>query len=83
MEAGEKELRKAFEEVTKGNVQAAVAHANETRKLLREVQEENQRLNNNIEMLRKHLEQTRIIMVQALQAKFSGGTEVILENERG
>lgn len=39
MEAGEVELRKAFEEVTTRNVQAAVNYSNETRKIVRLLEE--------------------------------------------
>lgn len=34
----EKELRKAFEDVTTNNVKAAVDHSNETRRVLRELE---------------------------------------------
>jgi hypothetical protein len=37
MEAGEKELRKAFEDVTTRNVKAAVEYSNETRKLVNDL----------------------------------------------
>ena len=37
MEAGEKEMRKAFEEVTTRNVTAAINHANETRKMINDL----------------------------------------------
>ena len=39
MEAGEIETRKAFEQVTRGNVRAAVDFGNETRTLVREMHE--------------------------------------------
>lgn len=35
MEAGELEIKKVFEEVTRNNVKAAVEHGNETRKIVR------------------------------------------------
>jgi hypothetical protein len=38
MEAGEKEMRKAFEEVTTRNVQAAINYSTETRKIVRELE---------------------------------------------
>lgn len=37
MEAGEKEMRKAFEEVTTRNVTAAIEFSNETRKMVQEL----------------------------------------------
>ena len=39
MEAGELEMRKAFEEVTTRNVQAAINYSNETRKIVRQLEE--------------------------------------------
>lgn len=39
MESGEKELRKAFEEVTTNNVRAILDHANSSRKMVRELEE--------------------------------------------
>ena len=39
MEPGEKEMRLVFEEVTRRNVQAAIDFGNETRKLVRELEE--------------------------------------------
>lgn len=39
MESGERELKKAFEEVTTRNVKAAVEHGNETRRLTRELEQ--------------------------------------------
>ena len=74
MEAGEKELRKAFEDVTRGNVQAAVDFTNSTRKLLLEVQQDLQNTNNNLEMLRTEIAQVRSLAAQALQIQVSGGS---------
>jgi uncharacterized protein HemX len=39
MESGEKELRMAFEEVTTRNVQAAVNYSNETRNIVRQLEQ--------------------------------------------
>ena len=39
MEAGEMEMRMAFEEVTTRNVQAAINYSNETRKIVRQLEE--------------------------------------------
>lgn len=38
MGAGDKEIRKAFEEVTTRNVKAAVNHSNDTRKIVRDLE---------------------------------------------
>jgi len=39
MESGEKEIRQAFEEVTTKNVKAAIEYSNETRKIVRLLEE--------------------------------------------
>jgi len=39
MESGEKEIRQAFEDVTTRNVQAAINYSNETRIIVRELEE--------------------------------------------
>jgi hypothetical protein len=39
MEAGEKEMRMAFEEVTTKNVKATIDYSNETRKMVRTIEE--------------------------------------------
>ena len=73
METGEKELRKAFEETSTRNINAAIAHGNETRKLTRTLEdrvkllEEKEIQNKNtIEELRKQ--------IQTLQIKlYTGG----------
>ena len=39
MEAGELEMRKAFGEVTTRNVQAAIDYSNDTRKIVRQLEE--------------------------------------------
>ena len=39
MEAGENEMRKVYEEVTTRNVHASIDYSNETRKIVRELEE--------------------------------------------
>jgi hypothetical protein len=53
MDTGEKELRKAFEEVTTRNVRSAVDHGNETRRLTREIEEKIARLEMQVMQQRK------------------------------
>ena len=44
MEAGEKEMRKVFEDVTTGNVRTMIAYCKETRKLTHELGQQVQEL---------------------------------------
>ena len=46
LEAGEKELRKIFEDITTNNVKAVLGHANETRTMLRDVEKKIKSLEN-------------------------------------
>jgi len=74
MMTGDKELRKAFEEVTTNNVRASVEHGNNTRKLVRELEEKVLLLEG---MLRQYDEKFALLNSQLnrLQSKvFSGGT---------
>lgn len=74
MEAGEFQLRQAFEQVTTKNVQTMIAYSTETRKLVREFEEKITHLtnlmliqDNTIDELRKQL--------AIVQGKiYSGGT---------
>lgn len=46
LEAGEREVRRIFEDVTTGNVKAVLGHANETRTMLRDVEKKVKSLEN-------------------------------------
>lgn len=74
MEAGEKELRQAFEEVTTNNVKAAVEHSNESRKLIRELEKKIVSLDGEIRTYNSRIElmQQQIAMLQA--KLYQGGT---------
>ena len=74
MEAGEKEQRKAFEEVTRRNVIAAIEHGEETRKMVRELQENVRRLQNIILNRERDLESLKIQVVKLLTERYSKGT---------
>ena len=74
METGEKELREAFEQTTTRNVKAVVDHSNETRRLIRQLEENIKRFQNivlnrerDIELLKKQLANVQTIV-------FSKGT---------
>lgn len=68
MEAGEKEMRKAFENVTTRNVKAAVAHSNETRKIVRELEDMVHRLEGTLREQDKKIEMYKQ-QITSLQAK--------------
>jgi hypothetical protein len=74
MEAGELELRKTFEDVTKQNVQSAIDFSNETRKLFRDLEDKVKALENTIISQSKLLDEYRnqLSLVQA--EIYRGGT---------
>lgn len=74
MEAGEKEMRKAFERVNTGNVRAAVDHGNETRKMVREIQKKVDHLEANIIAQDEKFEQINKQVASILAKVYSGGT---------
>jgi len=70
----EKELRKAFEDVTTNNVKAILDHGNNTRKFIRNLED---RVAKQEELLRQHDDRFQMMQNQItlLQTKvFSGGT---------
>ena len=74
MEAGEKELRQAFEEVTTRNVRAAVQYSEETRKLVRQLEDKVTRLEGLIKNQDDAIEQLKIQLLGVQARVFSGGT---------
>jgi predicted RNase H-like nuclease (RuvC/YqgF family) len=74
VDAGEKELRKAFEETTKRNISAMIEHGNETRKLVRELEEKIQFLQNALQSREEDIKQLRIQLASIQTKLFSGGT---------
>lgn len=70
----EKELRKAFEEVTTNNVQASIDFTNETRKMLRELSDKFDSLEARMSQYDEKLQLLQI-QVSTMQAiVFRGGT---------
>lgn len=74
METGEKELRKAFEEVTTNNVKASIAHGNESRRLIRELTEKVLLLEGNLRQTNESIEELRKLVVNLQVKLYSGGT---------
>jgi uncharacterized coiled-coil protein SlyX len=74
MEAGEFEIRKAFEETTIKNIQACVQFSNDTRLMVREMAEHVEHLQNLVMMQNAELEQLRAQLAALLQEKVKGGS---------
>lgn len=74
MESGEKELRKAFEEVTTNNVKAAVAYSTETRKLIRTLEQRQNRLEEERKQDKALIESLRKQLANVQTKIYSGGT---------
>jgi len=74
MESGELELRKAFEETSTRNIQTILEYSKETRKLVRELNEKVDHLENTIRTYDNRIS-TLQSQISFLQTKiFSGGT---------
>ena len=74
MEAGEKEIKKAFEEVTTRNVLTGIEYTKETRKLFRNLEEKVDRLQNQVVAQGELLNQFRIQLAAVQTKLFSGGS---------
>jgi len=74
MEAGEKELRLVFEETTTRNVQAMLDHGNETRKLMRELQEKVRKQDDTIIELNKQIQAFKLQLANLQMEVYKGGT---------
>ena len=74
MEPGEKELKLAFEQTTTNNVRAMLEHGNETRRLLRELEERISLLEGIIRQQDTKFETIRSQLASIQQKVFSGGT---------
>lgn len=75
MEAGEKEIKQAFEEVTTRNVQTCIEYSKETRALFRQLEEKVDRLQNQVIAQGELLTQFRIQLASVQTKLFSGGSE--------
>ena len=73
-QAGEKELRLDFEAATRKNITMMNAYGNETRKMIRELQEETVNLKNHIAMQQTQIDHLRTMIAKGLQIKIAGGS---------
>lgn len=73
-QSGERELKKAFEEVTKRNVLAILEYSKETRVLIRETREAVERLRTEVRELSQELEKLKLSISRLQQKIFSGGS---------
>jgi len=74
-QSGEKELKKAFEEVTTRNVMTVIAYSKETRRELREMREKIFSLEAELRAQKAQIEQFKIQLAGVQTKLFSGGTE--------
>jgi hypothetical protein len=74
MEAGELELKQAFEEVTTRNVQTTVDFTQDTRKLFRELEQKVFALQSQVVAQSELLNQFRVQLAGVQTKLFSGGT---------
>jgi len=74
MEAGELELRKVFEETTTKNVRSMLDHGNETRKIVRELQEKVNQQDATIREQNKNIEALKLQLSNLQRIIYSGGT---------
>ncbi len=68
------EVYKAFEETTKRNIDAMVIHGNQTRVIVRDLEEKVQFLQNALASREEDIKQLRIQLVSIQTKLFSGGT---------
>lgn len=74
MKSGEKELRKVFEETTKNNVTATVAHSNKTRVLMRKLEKKVEDLDNLIRQYDKRFEEMTMQLASIQSKVYAGGS---------
>lgn len=74
MEPGEKELRKAFEDVTTKNVKTTVDYSTETRKMVRDLEEKVGKLEGMLQSQTSIIEAMRAQLACVQTRVFSGGT---------
>ena len=70
----ERELRKAFEQVTTSNVQGILDFCQATRKMLREIEETVQGLNNTIQTQNQTIEILKMQLASVQAKLYVGGT---------
>ena len=74
MEAGEKEMRQAFEEVTTRNVQAAINYTNSTRKMVNDLTSKVDHLEKALIDKDKVINDLRLQIVNIQQKLYLGGS---------
>lgn len=75
METGEKELRKAFEDVTTNNVKSGIEHSNNTRKLFRELEEKVISLGGSMRQYQEQIDMLKKQLINIQAKVYRGGTE--------
>ena len=75
MEAGEKELRKAFEDVTTNNVKTISDYTKETRKMLRDLEVKIDQVTNIVINQNTTIDNLRLQLSNVQAKVFSGGTQ--------
>ena len=73
-ESGEKELRKAFEDVTTRNVQAAISFSNETRNVVRNLEKKIEQLEEQNRIFQKEVQNLRMLLANLQTEVFRGGS---------
>ena len=74
MESGEKEMRQVFEDVTTNNVKATVAFSNETRKLIRELENKVLLLGGQLRQANDRIDELKKLVTNLQMKIFRGGT---------
>jgi len=74
MEAGERELRKAFEDVSNRNIKAILEHGNKTRKIVREVEAKVDKLEDTIRNFDDKIKVLEKLLSNIQQKVYVGGT---------
>ena len=74
VQAGEREIVKASEEVTRRNVEMILQYTNETRKMLLEMRNLHDALQNKMIVQQKEITQLRIQLAGVNQKLYAGGT---------
>lgn len=74
MAAGDREILKALEETTRRNVETAIAFGNETRKMVRELEQKVTLLESIVLSKNAEIQQLRGMLAQLQARVFAGGT---------
>lgn len=74
MAAGDRQVMKAMEEVTTNNIKAMLAHGNETRRLVRELEDKLRSLDGFCRQQQDDISKLRLQLANVQTKVFSGGT---------